>query len=157
MRATPQSRGASPNNDALRLSLWSVKSPSVLPVLRKKSRLSLSCLLSQAVFVVPPAKNRLRSDSKTGGQLMPMNAGGNACLAWLRNSRSQCRMRPAAIVVPNKFVKDESQVPVIDRNQIIQTLTSDGPDEPLAISIGFRSPNRRSDRSHSKILQRRVE
>ena len=66
-------------------------------------------------------------------------------------------MRPAAIVVPNKFVKDESQVPVIDRNQIIQTLTSDGPDEPLAISIGFRSPNRRSDRSHSKILQRRVE
>jgi hypothetical protein len=54
----------------------------------QKVRPSLSGLLFQAIFVVQPAENWLRSDSKTRGQLVPMNAGRNARLDWLRNSRS---------------------------------------------------------------------
>lgn len=63
----------------------------------------------------------------------------------------------SAIVVANKFSQDQAQVLLVDRNQVIQTLAPDGPDEPFAIGVGFGSADRRSDRSRTKILQRCVE
>ncbi len=62
--------------------------PDLSPCGPQKVRLSLSRLLFQAIFVVQPAENRLRCNSITCGKLMPMDAGRNARLDWLRNSRS---------------------------------------------------------------------
>ena len=107
--------------------------------------------------MMQPTENGLRSDSKTDGQLMPMDAGRNNCLRWLRNSRSQCRMRASTIVVTNEFLMDEAQVPLADRNQVIQTLAPDRSDEPFTIRIGFRRANWRSDRTHPKLLQRCIK
>jgi len=50
-----------------------------------------------------------------------------------------------------------AKVPVVDRNEIIQTLTSDGPDEPFAKGVSFWRPDRRLDRPHAKIVERHVE
>lgn len=61
------------------------------------------------------------------------------------------------LVVTNEFLHDEAQVPVVDWNQIIQTLTADRSDEQFAKRVRCRSANRRSNRSYAKILQRCVE
>jgi hypothetical protein len=54
----------------------------------KKYRPSLRSLLFQAIIVVQPAENRGGSDSVPRRMPMPMVAGRNACLDWLRNART---------------------------------------------------------------------
>jgi hypothetical protein len=48
-------------------------------------------------------------------------------------------------------------VPLVDRNQIIQAFAPDRPDEPFAIRVRLGSEDRRSDRSHAKVLQGSIE
>ena len=36
----------------------------------------------------------------------------------------------------DKFFQNHPQVPFVDRNQQIQTLAPDGPDQPFAIGVG---------------------
>ena len=53
-----------------------------------KVRLSLRCLLFQAIFVMQSAENRGGSDSVTCGKLVPVAAVRNTRLDWLRNARA---------------------------------------------------------------------
>ena len=82
-----------------------------------------------------------------------MAAGRNVDLDRFWNAGSQRRVRTTAIVVANELFSDQTQVSMVDRNQIIQTLAADGTDESLAASVGFRGAHGCSDGSHAKILQ----
>ena len=66
-------------------------------------------------------------------------------------------MRSSAIVMNDEFPEDQLQVPIVDRNQVVQAFSADRPNDSLAIGVGFGSANRRSDWTHTKILQRRVQ
>ena len=59
-------------------------------------------------------------------------------------------MRTTSIVVANQFTKDSLQVGFTERNDPIETFSTDGPDQPLAISVGLRRSSRRFQNSDSE-------
>ena len=72
---------------------------------------------------------------------MPLDAGENLSLGRFRSSRSQSGMGATAIVMDHELLKDRLQVTFANRNQVIQTLWTDGPDQPLAESTRSRCPH----------------
>jgi hypothetical protein len=69
---------------------------------------------------------------------MSMATGRNSCLNRFRETSPQGRVWSAAIVVGNEFTKDALQMPLVQRNQIVQALAPNTANHPLAISIGDR-------------------
>ena len=118
----------------------------------QKIRPALSSLLFQPIFVVQPSENQSFRNAMSDSQFVPMAAGGNVDLDRFRNAGSQRRVRTTAIVVANELPSDPTQVSLVDGNQIIQTLAAEGPDESLAVGVGFRGAHWCSDGSHATIL-----
>jgi len=87
---------------------------------------------------------------------MPMAAGRNTRLDWLRCPRAQGGMRSSTIIKSNKFSKSQSQVPLVDRDEIVQALPPNGPDQSFAEGICRGRLNRRSKYSHAEVVQRQV-
>jgi len=54
----------------------------------QKEKLSLSCLLHQAILMMQAAKHRRLHNTVTGGQLVSVVAGRNTALVGFRNSRT---------------------------------------------------------------------
>lgn len=45
-------------------------------------------------------------------------------------------MRASPIVIGNEFFKGQPQVPLIEREDIVQAFASDGPNQPFAVGVG---------------------
>ena len=67
---------------------------------------------------------------------MSMATGRGSCLNWFRKTRPQGRVWSAAIVVGNEFTEDALQMPLVQRNQIVQALAPNTANHPLAMSVG---------------------
>ena len=81
-----------------------------------------------------------------------MAAVRNTRLDWFRCPRAQSRMRTSSIVKSNEFLKSQPQVPLIDGDEIVQALPSDGPDQSFAEGIcrwGLSSPGSRCEVEYS--------
>ena len=87
---------------------------------------------------------------------MSMATGRDSCLKRFRKTRPQGRVWSAAIVVGNEFTEDALQMPLVQRNQIVQALAPNTANHPLAISIRHRAPNRRLQHFKAKALQCRI-
>ena len=72
-----------------------------------------------------------------------MAARRNTRLYWFRCSKAQCGMRASSIVKSNELSKSQPQVPLVEGDEIIQVVPSDGPDQffrrhlPLAFEQVF--------------------
>jgi len=88
---------------------------------------------------------------------MPMAAGRNLRLDWLRNPRSERGMRASTIVVGNEFFQNEAKVPFVHRYDVVQTFPTNCAYQSFAVGIRFWGLDRCSQYAHSEIMQRRVE
>jgi len=66
-------------------------------------------------------------------------------------------MRASSVVIRNEFFKSQPQVPLIEWDEIVQALPSDGPDVSFAMSICRWRLNRCSKYSHTEVVQRQIE
>jgi hypothetical protein len=94
------------------------------------------CLIHGATRVEPASTRLETRGSACGDGHWPEHLPGMA-----PEFQVQSRMRASAIVVTNEFLQDEAQVPLVGRNQVIQTLAPDRPNEPFAIRVGSRRAN----------------
>jgi hypothetical protein len=60
--------------------------------------------------MMQPTENLCRSDATTGGKHVPMDTGRNFVLGWFRSSRTQRRVRLAAIVMAYELAENPLQV-----------------------------------------------
>jgi hypothetical protein len=74
---------------------------------------------------------------KTGGPLVHVDAGRNTRLVRLENSGPNAELGRPGPVVTDELFEDQSQVPIVNWNQIIETFAPDGFDEPSTIVLGF--------------------
>ena len=87
---------------------------------------------------------------------MSMETARDRCLNLFRKTRPQSRVWSAAIVVSNEFTEDALQMPLVQRNQIVQALAPNTANHPLAISIRHRASDRRHQHSQAKALHCRI-
>ena len=66
-------------------------------------------------------------------------------------------MRTTAIVIRNEFFQNETKVPFVHRDEVIDTLPADGPNESFAEGIRFWGLDRCFQRSQSEIVQHQIE
>ena len=71
--------------------------------------------------------------------------------------RGRSPSRVGSNVISNVFFKSQAQVPLIDRDEIVQALAPDGPHESFAEGIRRWRLNRYSQYSHSEVVQRQIE
>ena len=76
---------------------------------------------------------------------------------WIGNARTKAHVRPSPIVVFSPFSKQPSQVPLTERNEPIQTLSPQAPDQPFAKGIRFWRSNGSLENSNSKGLDAAVQ
>ena len=70
------------------------------------------------------------------GQFVSMDSHRSACLDRFRNAGSQGRVGTIAIVIGDEFAKCRTKMPLVHRDDEIQALAPDGPDQSLAESVG---------------------
>ena len=104
-------------------------------MLRNKLRHMLRSLLLQPVFVMQPAEHRRRCDAVPDGELVSVRAGRDLGMGWFRNSWPQRGVWAASVVMDLELSHDPPQMPFVDRNQEVETLAADGPDQTLAVGI----------------------
>jgi hypothetical protein len=110
-----------------------------------------SCsLLLQPVYVMQTAESRCRGNSVTDWQLVSVWTCRNLGLEWLRDSRPKRGMRASPIEISNEFTKDSLQMTFAERDQEIETLATNSPDEPFAESVRLRSANRSFQHTDAK-------
>ena len=68
----------------------------------------------------------------------PMAAQTPARCRAIRNARSQARVRTPAIVVRDPLPKDSAEVPLVERNQPVQTLAPNRANHPFAERVRLR-------------------
>src|SRR5271170_2074005 len=74
----------------------------------------------------------------------------------LRDSWSQGRMRPTAIIIGDELADGGAKMALVHRNDEIQTFGPDGPNDALAESIcGWRA-DWSSESAYTEILQRGI-
>jgi len=56
---------------------------------------------------------------------------------WMGNAWAKAHVRPSPIVVFSPFSNQPSQVPLTERNEPIQALSPQAPDQPFAKGIRF--------------------
>jgi hypothetical protein len=66
-------------------------------------------------------------------------------------------MRASSIVKSSEFFKSQPQLPLIEGDEIVQTLPSNGPDQSFAEGICRWRLNRCSNYSHTEVIQRRIQ
>jgi hypothetical protein len=59
-------------------------------------------------------------------------------------------VRTAAIVMAYEFSDDPPEVPLVDRDQVVEALPSDGADQPLAERVGRRRSRRGFQHANAK-------
>ena len=72
---------------------------------------------------------------------MPVDAGRDFGLGRLRDSGSERGVGTPTIVMHDELVDHQLQVPLVQRDEIVQTLATDGADEPLAKGVRLRRTN----------------
>ena len=96
----------------------------------------------ETIFVVEAAQNRRRHDSMAGEQLMTRRPDHTVPRS-IRNPGSQAAMGSAAIVMADPLAKNGVKVALVEWNNEVDTLTTDGPDQALAKGIRLWNPDRR--------------
>src|SRR5690348_3703731 len=91
--------------------------------------------LLQPVLVMQSSENRLGYDLMTLGNAMHRQLDLWNLGFWLRNTRPQAGMRATLVVMGNPFPENATQVLLVERNQEVQTLTTNGPNQAFAESI----------------------
>ena len=86
--------------------------------------------------MMQPAQQRLRDDSKADRQAMIVCPFAGRLTLGIRDARSQTRMRASVVVMSDPFREYAADVPLVERNHPIQTLTTNRADQPFAIRIG---------------------
>jgi hypothetical protein len=99
-------------------------------------------LLLRPVLALQPAKRRRRGDGAPGGKPVSMWASRDFGLGWFRNSWSRRGVWAAAIVMGDELNDNHSQMPFVDRNQEVEALATNRPDQPFAVRIRLRRPDR---------------
>ena len=113
-------------------------------------RTPLRSLLFQAIFMMQSAENSRRFDDAPRGELVPVGAGRSLCLGGLRNSRPECRMRAAPIVVNDELRDNPLQVPIAKRNQVVQALAANRAHEPFDVAVRRRCSDRGLEHAHAE-------
>jgi len=103
--------------------------------------------------MVQPTEDRSRSDKIARGKLVTVRTRRNAGLGRFRNSGSQRAMRPAPIVVADEFSDDPPEVPLVDRDEIIEALPADRTDHSFAEGIGCRGSRRSFQDANAEAFQ----
>ena len=85
-----------------------------------------------------------------------MATGRTRCFNWFRKAWLQGRVWSAAIVVADELTKDELQMPLAQRDQVVQALSPNRANHSLAISIRHRAPHRCFQDSQAEALQCRI-
>jgi len=67
---------------------------------------------------------------------MLMTTGWNSRLNWFWKTRPQRRVWPAAIVVGHELTKDALQMPLVQRNQVVQALPPNAANDAMHIAVG---------------------
>ncbi len=116
------------------------------PVLRKE----LGSDQLKAVFVMKTAENWSSSDAMAVRKLV-------VCRSWHRqgcrlgNPRTKARVRATLIVVRHPLGEDRSQMPLVERNEIIETFATRCSDQSLTKRVCFWDAGRCLQ--HAKILR----
>src|ERR1019366_1783011 len=76
---------------------------------------------------------------------------------WVGNARSQRGMWSATVVVGHPRCQDFAQVPLAQRNNPVQTLTPQSPDQSFAKRVRLRAAHRRGDNLKAEPGQRSVQ
>ncbi len=66
-------------------------------------------------------------------------------------------MRATAIVMAPELVDDPSEMPLVDRDEVVEKLPADGADQPFAKGIGCRCSRRRLEDVNAEAVQFSVE
>ena len=90
--------------------------------------------------MMQPAQQRLRDDSKADRQAMIVCTLAGRLALRIRDARSQARMRASVVVMSDPFREYPTDVPLVERNHPIQTLTTNRADQPFAKRIRLRCP-----------------
>jgi hypothetical protein len=91
--------------------------------------------------MMEPTENRSGHDAALGRQPMPGARGHGQANGGLGEAWSEGGMRAAAVVVDHPLFQDPSEVVLRQRNEEVQALPPDRPDEPLAEGVGLRGPD----------------
>jgi hypothetical protein len=86
-----------------------------------------------------------------------IDSGRSAGLEWLRSAGPQRRMRSVAIVIGNEFADSRAKVPLVDRNDKVQTLAPDGSDDSFAKGVCGRRPDRSPEGADTEISQSQID
>ena len=127
---------------------------SCCPAQKKKS--ALRSLPFQAISMMQATQHRRSSNAVTGGKLVSMNTGRSLGLNRLRNARSQRRVWPAAIVVAPIFKNNSAQVPLAQRNDVIQAIAAKRANHFFSEAIRGGRVDGCFAWAHAETLQRRV-
>jgi hypothetical protein len=104
--------------------------------------------------VVKAAENILCSDPASGWQLMPIGYR-----AWqrpaveIRDPRPQACMWSPLIVVGYPLSQDVPEVPLAERDHVIEALTPDRSHQPFTVGIGLRRPHWSTQNPQTERLQ----
>ncbi len=66
-------------------------------------------------------------------------------------------MRPAAIVVDGEFGNSLSQMPLVERDDVVETLAPDCSDEAFAPGIGRGRPDGRLQQTNAAVPNRLID
>ena len=88
---------------------------------------------------------------------MSSDACGNHDHGWFGDSRSQRRVGSALVVVDCELRDGLSQMPFVERNEIVQTVPANGSDQAFAICVCRWRPNRTLQNAHAAVADRLID
>jgi hypothetical protein len=86
-----------------------------------------------------------------------MAARRNACLVRFRNAGAQGGVGPPTVVLSYEFLQDRAQVPLVDRDHVVQAFESGGSVEPFTESFRFGARTGVLQDAHAEMLDREIE
>jgi hypothetical protein len=99
--------------------------------------------LRESIFMMQAAEDRLGHHPAITRNSLPSRPCAWQIHGRIWNPRAQTRVRSAPVVVNHPFPEKTSQMPLIQRDDEIQTFPADGAYQPFAICICDRRPHRR--------------
>jgi hypothetical protein len=87
----------------------------------------------------------------------PVSGYARSTSGFVRNSRSQCRMRSFTVVMRNPLCEDSPEMLLIEGNPPIEALVPGSPNEAFAVCVCLRSAHRRSQHLQRHRIERIVD
>ena len=99
----------------------------------------------KTIFVVQAAEHRSGDDTVSVADPMAAGRWREPIVGRIGDAGPETGVRPSPIVVSHPFCKHAPHVALVPRNHEIETLTSNGANQPLAEGVGLWRPHRRLD------------